>query len=553
MNPFLTMTLGAALMTAILLQPATALAQGTAFTYQGRLDAEGAPANGLYDLRFTVHDAASGGNQWGPALTNAPVAVSNGLFTVTLDFGFGVFNGGARWLEIGVRSNGTASAFTPLAPRQAVLPSPYAFWAANASQAVTVSGTVPASGLNGLYSNPVNFNNPANSFSGNGAGLTNLNASQLTSGTVPAAALGNAWKITGNAGTTPGTHFVGTTDNQPLEFKVNGQRVLRLAPGINAPSVVAGSDQNSISAGLQGAAIGGGHRNLIEQNAIYATIGGGVGNAIEPNAWYGTIAGGYSNTVRGDNSFDTRLATIGGGGQNTINSRAWGATIGGGSMNTIGPFASYATIPGGFANSAAARAFAAGNRAKADHTGAFVWGDSTDEDIVSTNANSVTLRASGGYRLFSNAGATAGVYLAPGAGSWTSISDRNAKENFAPVDPLAVLEKVAALPLTSWNYKSQDASIRHLGPMAQDFKAAFGLGESDTGIATVDADGVALAAIQGLNQKVEAKTRELGARSEELEARSRKLEAENAALKAELKQIKQLLDSLASQLKGGAQ
>jgi hypothetical protein len=89
--------------------------------------------------------------------------------------------------------------------------------------------------------------------------------------------------------------------------------------------------------------------------------------------------------------------------------------------------------------------------------------------------------------------------------------------------------------------------------MAQDFKAAFGLGESDTGIATVDADGVALAAIQGLNQKVEAKTRELGARSEELEARSRKLEAENAALKAELKQIKQLLDSLASQLKGGAQ
>jgi hypothetical protein len=222
-------------------------------------------------------------------------------------------------------------------------------------------------------------------------------------------------------------------------------------------------------------------------------------------------------------------------------------------MNTIGPFASYATIPGGFANSAAARAFAAGNRAKADHTGAFVWGDSTDEDIVSTNANSVTLRASGGYRLFSNAGATAGVYLAPGAGSWTSISDRNAKENFAPVDPLVVLEKVAALPLTSWNYKSQDASIRHLGPMAQDFKAAFGLGESDTGITTVDADGVALVAIQGLNQKVEAKTRELGARSEELEARSRKLEAENAALKAELKQIKQLLDSLASQLKGGAQ
>jgi hypothetical protein len=530
----LKMTLGAVLWTAMVLQPSTLLAQGTAFTYQGRLDAAGAPANGSFDLRFAIYDAASGGNQWGPALTNAAVALSNGLFTVTLDFGAGVFTGPARWLEIGVRTNG-GGAFSTLTPRQALTATPYAILAGNVSGVIANSSLPASPAFIGTVSATV--------FSGNGAGLTNLNASQLTSGTVPAAALGNAWKISGNAGTTPGTHFVGTTDNQPLEFKVNGQRVLRLAPGINAPSVVAGSDQNSINAGLQGAAIGGGHRNLIEQNAIYATIGGGVGNAIEPNAWYGTIAGGYSNTVRGDNSFDTRLATIGGGGQNTINSRAWGATIGGGSMNTIGPFASYATIPGGFANSAAALAFAAGNRAKADHTGAFVWGDSTDEDITSTNANSVTLRASGGYRLFSNAGATAGVYLAAGAGSWTSISDRNAKENFAPVDALAVLARVVSLPIATWNYKSQDASIRHLGPMAQDFKAAFGLGESDTGIATVDADGVALAAIQGLNQKVET-------RSRELEARSRKLEAENAALKARLERLEWLLET---RLAGGAQ
>jgi len=101
------------------------------------------------------------------------------------------------------------------------------------------------------------------------------------------------------------------------------------------------------------------------------------------------------------------------------------------------------------------------------------------------------MRASGGYRLFSNSGATAGVYLAPGGGSWSSMCDRNAKENFVPVDAEAVLAKVVSLPIATWNYKSQDPAIRHMGPTAQDFKAAFGLGESDTGIASIDADGVA--------------------------------------------------------------
>src|SRR5207245_952846 len=104
--------------------------------------------------------------------------------------------------------------------------------------------------------------------------------------------------------------------------------------------------------------------------------------------------------------------------------------------------------------------------------------------------------------FYSDPGQTAGVTLAAGGGAWTTVSDRNAKENFEPVNTKDVLEKVAALPLTTWNYKSQDASIHHLGPMAQDFNAAFGLGESATGITTVDEEGVALAAIQGLDRKL---------------------------------------------------
>jgi len=106
------------------------------------------------------------------------------------------------------------------------------------------------------------------------------------------------------------------------------------------------------------------------------------------------------------------------------------------------------------------------------------------------------------------------------------LSDRNAKENFTAADGREILERVAALPLATWNYKAQDKSIRHIGPTAQDFHAAFGVGESDRTITTVDADGVALAAIQALNDKLNEK-----------EVRIDLLEKELAALKKLVSQL----------------
>jgi hypothetical protein len=106
-----------------------------------------------------------------------------------------------------------------------------------------------------------------------------------------------------------------------------------------------------------------------------------------------------------------------------------------------------------------------------------------------------------------------GVELTPGATAWTVSSDRRLKENLRTVDTLDVLDRLLALPITTWNLKSQDPSIRHMGAMAQDFRAAFELGETELGISTLDADGVALAAIQGLNAKLEAK---LAAQAQEL-------------------------------------
>ena len=113
-------------------------------------------------------------------------------------------------------------------------------------------------------------------------------------------------------------------------------------------------------------------------------------------------------------------------------------------------------------------------------------------------------------------------------------SDRNLKENFAAIDPADALEKVLALPITRWNFKN-DSRAQHIGPMAQDFHAAFGTGADDRHIATVDADGVALAAIQGLNQKLEQK------------------DAEITELKQSIGELKALVMQMSRKIEGGAQ
>src|SRR5882672_5659361 len=144
-------------------------AQGTAFTYQGRLNSGGTPANGTYDLVFTVYASASGINDAFANQTNSATSVSNGLFTVTLNLGDpNIFTGADRWLEIEVRTNG-AGGYVKLNPRQKITPTPYA----------VTAGNLASNGLAGTYANAVTFSNPANSFSGNGNKLANVNALTL--------------------------------------------------------------------------------------------------------------------------------------------------------------------------------------------------------------------------------------------------------------------------------------------------------------------------------------------------------------------------------------
>jgi hypothetical protein len=123
--------------------PRSGLAQtplGTAFTYQGRLTDGGSPANGSYDLEFKLFDAAVEGAQVGSTVTLTSVGVTGGLFTVSLDFGTGIFAGNRRWLQMGVRPGGMGGAFTTLLPRQELTAGPNAVFALAAASATTVAG-----------------------------------------------------------------------------------------------------------------------------------------------------------------------------------------------------------------------------------------------------------------------------------------------------------------------------------------------------------------------------------------------------------------------------
>ena len=172
-------------------------AQGTAFLYQGALNDGGQPASGSYDLTFTLFNTNNGGTVVAGPITNSAMAVTNGLFMTTLDFGSGVFNGTGYWLELGVETNG-GTGFVTLAPRQAVLPAPYAILANNASNllgtlpASQLSGTIPVANVTGVIApaqvpgsvlvNGASAVNLNGTFSGSGAGLSGVNLFSLNTG-----------------------------------------------------------------------------------------------------------------------------------------------------------------------------------------------------------------------------------------------------------------------------------------------------------------------------------------------------------------------------------
>jgi hypothetical protein len=348
------------------------------------------------------------------------------------------------------------------------------------------------------------------------------------------------------------TAKLGTLDNQSLDLYVNNLRVVRYIPNATSPNIVAG-EGNAVNIAYSGQTIAGGG---YEGNCTDPTVLGGLrpcGNRTAND--FATINGGFANQAAGP------AATIAGGAQNTASADS--ASVGGGVDNIAS--GTNSTVAGGFGNSASGIAataaggygntasgnysFVAGLHATAKEDGMFVWSDATGWAFDPTqlraagqSAGTFNVRATGiGGVLFvtginPSTGATTSVCYTQNLSGWTCTSDRNVKRNLRPVDSASVLEKVVAMPVYHWQPKDgPNRDVEHLGPMAQDFMAAFRLGDNDKAIGFQDEEGVALAAIQGLHQLVQAK-------DEKIEAQQREI----TALKARMANVELMLAALHS-------
>lgn len=478
-------------------------------TYQGQLQDGGVPVTATVDMTFTLHDSKTDGSQVAGPIAKS-VEVTDGLFQVDLDFG-DVY-GGDRWLEIEVGGD------EPLEPRQRMTPVPVAVRALNVADSA------------------------------------------------------NAWRLDGNSGTGAGD-FLGTTDAEPIELRVNGERVLYLEPTSGTPNVIGGFPGNQADTAV-GATISGGGESGVENDVYddFGAIGGGKNNqagiddGVADSAHFATVGGGEGNTASdewatiGGGNFNTAsgfISTVGGGNVNDASGAR--STIGGGVANTAS--GSYSTIAGGSDNVASgdysfaagrdsvasnAYSFAFGRNAIADRAGLVTFTDSNEgQPSTAGGTDRFIANFDNGYRLETDADQSVGVWMGNGDSSWNSLSAREYKTNFEPVDATAVLDAVIGLDVSSWNYKWQ-TDIDRIGPMAGEFYQAFGIGRDDEGIQVMDAIGVLYAAVQGLAERMEALNtgaiEELHNQLEDERSRNDRLEARVAELEAHSRQMDQLAE-----------
>ena len=536
--------------------------------YQGRLLSGTNLFTGTAGMAFSLYTNSAGG---APAFidSNATVTVADGLYTADIGANpvFGnlasALSGGAVWLELQV--NGVT-----LSPREQLASVAYALTTGPRGQQNAERGSFPlvAGGL---------ANDATNDYAVAGGGLSNIAAGVY-------ATVAGGW---GNGAMSSGAFVGGGYYNGALgalSVVAGGQQNLAtnlLATVGGGISNIAGGVYSTVAGGLAngattnattvgggfyngataaGATVGGGDENLAygtlsfigggyfnvangAESAVVggyenyatnycATVGGGISNVA--GGAYSTVAGGLANgattnaaTVGGGfyNGASASAATVAGGDENLASGSL--SAIGGGFYNAASGYAS--TVPGGFGNGAMADySLAAGRGAVATNAGSFVWADSQAGAFYSLTNNQVMFRCLGGVRFTSGASAAPNnnVSWVPGQLGWSFTSDRNAKENFHALDVQDVLRRVCSVPVTEWNYIGY--TTRNVGPMAQDFHAAFPFTPSDTSIVEADVIGVEWAAIQGLAKTIEQKNEEnqsLQKRVDDLEQRLKNLES----------------------------
>ena len=492
--------------------------------YQGRVATGGTNFNGTGQFKFALVNSGGTTNYWsndgtavGQPAAAVSLAVTKGLYSVLLgDTTIANMTAAVAptiFTNVDVRLrawfNDGISGFQQLNPDQRLAAAGYAMMAAAVNSGGDIVGNRLKIGvahtLNGeLVSIAGGSNNTAQGYySTIGGGVAN------------------------NVGTFSSGNFLGGGMSNSIET-------------LSGFCVLGGGFHNAIAADTavpsSYSVLVGGSRNLIGPESGVNVIVGGFSNTIEYATSHNFIGGGSRNSILAN----TMTSVLGGGAGNSIHGSGLGRSacvLAGGSANTVD--ADCATVPGGANNTASGTySFAAGRRAKALHEGAFVWGDAVNADISSTASNQFLIRATGGVGINTNnpAGYALNVAGSIRCVSLSQSSDRNLKENFSPVNPREVLAGVAGLPITQWNFKS-DARAHHLGPTAQDFTHTFGLGTDETSITTLDADGVALAAIQGLYQELK-----------EEQAKGRQKDAMIAGLMKQLAEMDQRIQAVSHEV-----
>ena len=269
---------------------ATAAAQTSSFVYQGRLTDSGTAANGNYDLQFTLFDGLSGGTQIGSTQAINTVAVSNGVFSVSLDFGASSFSGANRFLEISARPSGVGS-FTLLAPRQQVTATPYAIRSANASTADTAINATTATNATQLGGVPASQYVQTNDLRLNDSRPPAAGSSNYIQ-TNPSSAQNANLNISGN-GTVGGTLSA-------AQYNIGGSRVLSVS-GVGQPGLPANSNT---FAGAGAGASNTPSASLLDgnMNSFFGASAGAANTTGSDNSFFGFNAGNAS-TVGPSNSF----------------------------------------------------------------------------------------------------------------------------------------------------------------------------------------------------------------------------------------------------------
>jgi hypothetical protein len=479
-----------------------AAAQGTTtFTYQGQLHDGGTNANGVYTMTFALYDASGGGNQIGGTITTAPI-LANGLFTVNLDFGAGAFDGSARWLDITISQGGTTQ---ELSPRVQVLPAPYALFASTANN---LSGALAGDQLAGVYSNTVNLNNPGNSLSGNGGGITNVNAAML-------GGLSSSDFVTLN-GLNSSNYVQLTFDPATGSDDVIASKI-RFASNVSIlGNAILSSNLNVLGAGkFFGDA-------LFSDDATFYTnvIFDGQAEFNTPPL-FSTNAYFTENVYVGAPSLEWQLGQMEASFATTSIPNCLAFLNGGTMQMAIAPpgvtvdnepaglavFGSLAVLNGGVEISSGNVSLTKGNLRvhdgdfNLDNGAVFIGGNV----IVTNQLNCGPLAVSGYETVAGNVSVDGNVYADNLVYSTIVAGNANgANSLLSSLNGQDILNQVARLPISTWGSK-RDAKTHHVGPMAHDFQAAFGLGKDDKTISLVDESGLALAAIQALNEKLKEK------------------------------------------------